>query len=394
MSIEFYFGFLVIIAMIFCVLFMKIINSRLIKIELPIGNRAGCIDGARGYLALMVAVHHYYVFYFWIKTGKWLPPEVQYINSLGKVAVSAFFIITGYLFLGKILRDNRLHIKTQWSPLYLSRFLRITPLYLLSVLVTIILTFVLSEGVLYVSFFELFKEVSRWLLYVGYSINGDTDARRITAGVTWTLKYEWVFYLTLPILATLLKERTLAIISLIVGVGISYFNINGFGFESHYLIYFIFGGGIAFVQSLNNKKLSGMMSTSIWSVISILSLVFVIFITPHYSVFLSDILILFFLMPIIFGNSLFGLLKLKSSIRLGEISYSIYLMHGIVFFVIFIFLFDVNKMNGWVEFFIYMPFSLMLVVFFSVYTYQYIEKPFVVLSHIIRKKRINTNETI
>jgi peptidoglycan/LPS O-acetylase OafA/YrhL len=42
-----------------------------------------------------------------------------------------------------------------------------------------------------------------------------------------------------------------------------------------------------------------------------------------------------FFIPVVCGNDYFGVLSRRVSIYLGEISYSIYLMHGIILFVIF-----------------------------------------------------------
>jgi len=83
-----------------------------------------------------------------------------------------------------------------------------------------------------------------------------------------------------------------------------------------------------------------------------------------------------FFIPIAYGNTLFGLLKQNASILLGEISYSIYLLHGLVLY----FLFSVmNVINiGALNFSMYvLMLSLVgvIVIAFSTVTFLLIEKP-------------------
>ena len=67
-------------------------------------DRLGAIDGLRGYLALLVFIHHFEITWYWHNTGEWSSPP--YLN-FGTVGVSIFFMITGYLFVHKILTNRR-----------------------------------------------------------------------------------------------------------------------------------------------------------------------------------------------------------------------------------------------------------------------------------------------
>ena len=64
------------------------------------------MDGLRGILALSVLVHHFYITYFWKTTGLWKRPESDLLNNFGAIAVSFFFLITGYLFISKIQKEK------------------------------------------------------------------------------------------------------------------------------------------------------------------------------------------------------------------------------------------------------------------------------------------------
>ena len=58
------------------------------------------IDGLRGYLALMVFVHHGAVWWGYLHTGQWRPPPSRLMNNLGEGSVALFFMITALLFGG------------------------------------------------------------------------------------------------------------------------------------------------------------------------------------------------------------------------------------------------------------------------------------------------------
>ena len=69
-------------------------------------GRFGAIDGLGGYLALFVFIHHYIITWYWQNTGKWIRPPEDYFQNFGKVGVIIFFMITGFLFITKMLLDN------------------------------------------------------------------------------------------------------------------------------------------------------------------------------------------------------------------------------------------------------------------------------------------------
>ncbi len=84
----------------------------------------------------------------------------------------------------------------------------------------------------------------------------------------------------------------------------------------------------------------------------------------------------FFFILVTLGNDMFGLFSLKSSQFLGEISYSIYLLHGIVLYLSFKYFFFVNIRNvTLISYLKYMPVLGLAVIILSSLTYVFIEKP-------------------
>jgi peptidoglycan/LPS O-acetylase OafA/YrhL len=94
------------------------------------------------------------------------------------------------------------------------------------------------------------------------------------------------------------------------------------------------------------------------------------------TIYQSALLGLFFF-PVCLGSDMFGILNSKYMKALGDISFSIYLMHGLVLYVVFTFLFPL--VINTIDFFLYltlMPIVAVIVVFISYLTYVYIEKVF------------------
>ncbi len=66
--------------------------------------RSSPIDAVRGLLATSVVCHHFIVTYYWKVNGVWDRPKSDLLNNMGAVPVSLFFMITGFLFFGKIYK--------------------------------------------------------------------------------------------------------------------------------------------------------------------------------------------------------------------------------------------------------------------------------------------------
>lgn len=71
-------------------------------IELAEGRNTA-IDGMRRYLAFGVMLSHAVIWYYYARDPVWgLPPQSVY-RDMGSVCVRSFFMITSYLFVGKLL---------------------------------------------------------------------------------------------------------------------------------------------------------------------------------------------------------------------------------------------------------------------------------------------------
>ena len=295
-------------------------------------GRLASIDGLRGLLAISVFFHHFYQNYFYKITGEWGGPSAVY-NLFGTAGVTLFFMITGFLFFGKI-RAVRGHIDL--NRFYFGRVFRIVPVYAVSVSLVYLMTF--FETGFHINRTLQFS-LDQWVFFHSAVINDYPASPLINAAVTWTLVYEWVFYFSIPAIAFLwsklgLQSWAVALATFLAlylqrnGVAVPYLELDCGQFAA-----FVLGGlagEVGRIPALRRAAVGGWGAALSITALSVLLGAF----STAYSV--SGYLILFvFFVPIALGNSIFGLLRLRAVGFLGDISYDVYLLHGIVLFAVF-----------------------------------------------------------
>jgi peptidoglycan/LPS O-acetylase OafA/YrhL len=239
--------------------------------------------------------------------------------------------------------------------------------------------FYLSNWNLNTNWVDLLKSIGNWALFTINTIPGINkypDTSIIIARVVWSLPYEWFFYICLPLIGfVLLKNKphwlTIAI-SLIVAVG--FYSIHGISIK-HVLSFA--GGGIApFLLKYQIFKFNiKHWAVSVVVVLSVFSIGF--FNSAHHLVCKAIIAIIFTLIAC--GNNVFGLLKNQSLKLLGTISYSTYLLHGIVLFITFKIILVGNEFQNLSSnvFALVIVILTPIIVVISYLTYLFIEKPFI-----------------
>lgn len=297
-------------------------------------SRTVTLDGLRGYLAIGVFMHHATIYYGLLANGTWDNPASWFYTRLGPIGVAFFFMITGYLFWGKLIAAQG---RPEWRKLYIGRIFRIGPLYLL---VTAIMLFVVFQKTGFTLLepplkvlAEIFPVLLLGIFEPGNTINGYGSPKTIIAAVTWTLRYEWIFYLVvLPLSAYFARKRPFHIAFSSIGLLLSLTMValhNGSS-NSPLIADFFIGMTCASLQQYNFLSKA---PDSIKSLAAIAMLWFVFFgfqgAPDIFQVALTGSI--FFL--IVNGCTLFGSLTNKSAQRLGEISYGIYLLQGLILFL-------------------------------------------------------------
>jgi peptidoglycan/LPS O-acetylase OafA/YrhL len=298
------------------------------------GGRYGSIDGLRGYLAFFVFLHHSAVWYGYLRDGVWAFPPSRIYTQLGQSSVALFFMITGLLFFSKLLDARRKPL--DWTRLYISRVLRLVPLYLVAMLLLAIVVARLSNFSLHESPARLLGQGARWLTFTiagGPPLNGVLETSTVIAQVTWSLAYEWFFYLSLPLLALLV--RVLPPVAYLLLSSGSLVGIVLLKPEAVRL--WAFAGGMVAALVVRRPTLIRHLVGAPAAVAAIGCLAGAVLLFPpadRPNILTLPLLTVAFVI-IAAGNDLGGVLSARPSRRLGEVSYSLYLLHGIALFVAF-----------------------------------------------------------
>ncbi|HEV2394977.1 MAG TPA: acyltransferase [Verrucomicrobiae bacterium] len=339
------------------------------------------LDGLRGYLALAVFFHHAVVQYNFYRTGTWGAVGSQFYSALGPTGVMFFFMITGFLFWSKAIAKNG-HLPA--LGLYRNRFLRLAPLYLFSILVILLIVAERSHFHISSSPLGLMAELGRALSLgmgpVGV-ING-VDTRPVNAGVTWSLRYEWAFYLLLPLTARLVRRplswRFVVLAAIITSCSWIWLPQWPAGDR---ILCFLYGMCTAHLVAHFSGSLVCRTAKRSW-VGALAMLLVVLSLLSHGSFWNVQFAGLAFVCFAL-GNDLLGLLRIRGAKVLGTISYSIYLLHGIALYL------ALRIMNHFYPVVAMKPLPYwgligacaVFVVACSAVTYRLFEHPFIALSH-------------
>jgi peptidoglycan/LPS O-acetylase OafA/YrhL len=310
-----------------------LVSYVLVRWVLPEGqtrdtNRYLAIDGIRGFLAFGVFIHHSVVTWLYLQSGTWGPPPTNFANQLGRGSVAIFFMITAFLFWGRVLETKR---AMDWKQFFVSRFFRIYPLYILAFLIVGLAVGYKSHWTLNESPRRIIVETFQWLVFRQPDINQIPSTALVMAAVSWTLQYELWFYLALPLLcfAILLKNPVWKQLACLLAV-YALFALNRLNPSTAAA----FLGGILAVYWTREPRLRKLAQGKIAASGALACFCGVFFLLRDSYHALPLILLTIFFIVVASGNTLFGILSMRAALWMGEISYSIYLLHGIILWIV------------------------------------------------------------
>jgi peptidoglycan/LPS O-acetylase OafA/YrhL len=322
------------------------------------GNLNITLESLRGLLAVSVLFHHAIISYFYFQTGKWFIPQSRFYAFLGSAPVILFFFLSGFLFWSKCIARNGIG---SYGKFLLARARRLLPAYYVSVGLVLLIVFANTGLQLTVPLKTLSGELIKWLLFIPNPTNGFQPGPFINATVTWTLMFEAIFYLLLPLLFQLFKgNRIFIYLALIVSiywilarrgvvlsigpdtkdigplVVILFLDLFfGFGFGLGMLVAFLYARCPQhWIQKLQQRR---------WIPIPLLFLAAPVLFKIDYYAPAEFLLLIVVFVFVVAGNDFFGLLSSPAVFLLGTISYSFYITHGIVLFALS------HLLNRWVQ---------------------------------------------
>ena len=380
MNVAIFFGVAMLVFGVFAVAAGVSRFSQFYRKELLVEQerRALPLDGLRGLAALMVVVHHAALFQNWLSKDIW-GEAPDWLQAFGPAGVHLFFMLTGFLFWSKARAENG---KFKIIKLWRGRLFRIAPLYLFTAALVVVVAVAINGLQVFGSknWPALLRVLGLGALPWRAFANGFNPAH-INARVVWTLRFEWLFYLVLPFVAWFAVGRRIfwfAAAGYVVFFGLAFLGID---LRLQLALTFLFGMLCPVLLDNDKLRLQLHSRTAAGAGVVAAILLAVSNRQPFFSLNFALALFPIFLLAAA-GNSFWGILTARATRCLGVISYSLYLLHGIVFYIL---------MNGLkaahlatlseVSYWAIVTVAAMLTACLSSVTFQYIESPFLTKSH-------------
>jgi len=286
------------------------------------------LDGLR-FFSIFAVVWHHSVNY----------TQLMSFFGRGFLGVDLFFVISGFLIVTLLLRERDKKGTISLKNFYIRRGLRIVPLYYAFILVFF----------LYYSFFaknstlssRFLQEVPIYLLYL-------SNLFPVAMGVFWSLAAEQQFYFVWPILEKYVKKYILYIILMFIALN-QYVNFKGqkllewlhvSSYPDLHIVQITFTPiilGVALAHLLHHSRsfnfIKHVIAAKYSSLLFIVLLLFLCFFSPldisGLPRFTIQLLMVFLVGSIVVNeeNKLTPILTFSPVVRIGVISYGIYLFH-------------------------------------------------------------------
>lgn len=340
------------------------------------------IDGLRAVAVWGVVLFHLGV--------QWMPG--------GALGVDVFFVISGYLITGILLKDIHRH-EFSLAHFYERRARRILP----ALVPVLLLCCIAAYRILDKYTFHLFGGSVSYLSIFGsnFYFNHITqgyfaeDAQRLPLLHTWSLSVEEQFYVVYPLLVWYLNKRFAAqlkwillilfLASLAAYCFVSQTDFSAAFYNSLFRCWQLLAGGLLAVQVFpptENKVVSSVVAAMGWLSMAVC---FIFFQPGSQHTFLFSILAVAGAMCILFSSEqehrrLLAPLRSKTAVFFGKISYSLYLWHWpIIVFASIVSLEPLSDRVKWM--------AAVVAVLLSFLSYKYIEQPFRIKNGIIKKQK-------
>lgn len=288
-------------------------------------NREPQIDGLRGICAVLVALHHIAYLSYWNVQIWTLPVQDRLAATAGKVGVGLFFLICAYLFWSRLAVIGS--SPRSWVVFLGNRVRRIVPMYVVAMTAALALLGLLPVAIdKWWPAVELFDQGLRAYTFWFMPPHGFNDQVLVVAalGVAWTLKYEWLFYASLPLVRVSGVERCWPVLlpALVI--------CNEVVLRIPWVAYFAYGCMIRELVTIGRIR---KLARSRWS--SLLSLLLVLLTGWHadengMGLGWPALALSVAFLPIAAGADWFGVLRSEGARLVGIASYSVYLVNFIV----------------------------------------------------------------
>jgi len=321
----------------------------------------------------------------------------------GKVGVSIFFVLSGFLITYLLISEYKIHRKINLKRFYIRRFLRIWPLFYGIVL----FSFLLYPGIK--SMLGVHEEnPSNVFYYLSFLSNFDSlhihqgiteSGIPLHQGITWSVSIEEQFYLFWPLIFLFGKKWWGAIIGLVICISIAfrvYHHMEGHVLYFHTLAVMIdlaIGGFTAWLIHQNKSVRSSFEKAGTKTHLLLFALVFVFlyfgtdFLFGAYSRALGRIILAILFALIIATQALtkqsswLNLSHFTFAKKWGKYTYGIYLLHPIAIVCLhtLTLALKLEYQQSFTRFFLFGVLSFLLTLLLSYMSYHFFEHRFLKL---------------
>ncbi|GGB23802.1 hypothetical protein GCM10011511_54600 [Puia dinghuensis] len=222
-------------------------------------------------------------------------------------------------------------------------------------------------------------------------VNVLKGTKYLIVGVQWSLAFEWLFYCSLAVIGSLFfRIKTSITTILLTSLGLvvfvliihEYYPILAWEKMSPFL------GGIAAAFPTRNQRVGNFVANP-WLTPALAALLYLSLL--NYSTVFSPVpylCICLIFIAIACGNDFFGILTLKASRLLGQISYSIYLLRGLLLYTTFQFIIHgatAEKLSP-LSYWCVISGCCAVLILITCQTYYFIERPLLNRTDIVTKQ--------
>ncbi|WP_368212300.1 acyltransferase family protein [Aeromonas sp. s10] len=367
-------------------------KTKVAKKDLGATEKYKYLDGLRGLAATAVFIHHSRMIYNYHFNGSFSPNGLfEYGHSVasklyvhaGQSSVLFFFMITGFLFYGKLV-DSKGIINS--ISFYTGRLRRIVPGYITCVVLAFIIGIASGTndgwGIKNIAAF-LTSSIS--FGYFGFYSVGVIPGWVIVSGVLWTLTLEWFFYFLVPFMGVFSTSRRKSFVFIVCLIS-WLFLANKFGYITvktlAISLSFALGFIIAELVRSESKIITSFLKNPFVGIIPLV--LFGVYICDYATSYelVPVLLISLVLLFICSNNSIYSFLSLRLFRLGGKVSYSVYILHGVALNLVGL------MFSSAPSYPLYFVISSLLMVMLSFCNYFLVEKTF-----IKKPVQINSDET-
>ena len=330
------------------------------------------LDGLRGLAVTLVLLNHAPLVLLNLQlapTGFTLSAETrELLDYLGSIGVQIFFCITGCLFAHKLLPAQRV----DWALFFVRRAQRLMPAYVVAVVAALVVAGIFSRIDRHFIASAL-DAIPRLMAFGFYPLPrvGALETSRLL-GMSWTLAFEWRFYVVLPLVFMVIRLGKAPGSVAITLVTVVLMMVEGLGVW----MFFALGALMAPLARWEPTPAQrGWMRVALHVCMGSLLLNWVVVDQDRVLQGLH-VLALFACVAVTRPHWLSS----HGAVALGTLSYSLYLLHVMVFFAVFgvchAYFFDVAALSP-VAFTLLASMAVMLVMAISALTYLLLERRFI-----------------